>query len=83
MQIKKILLYLPLIICLLIIVHHYIKHKNDFHLTIFEKFFQISDIMNHESFVFLFFGIFIGLFISKFNYSNMLQKYHQYYLLGM
>ena len=58
-------------ICLLIIIHHYIKHKNDFHLTVYEKFFQISDIMNHESFVFLFFGIFIGLFISKYiNRSN-------------
>ena len=42
-----------------------------FKLHEFEKFFQISDIMNHESFVFLFFGIFIGLFISKYiNRSN-------------
>lgn len=60
------MLYLPLIICLLIIFHHYIKHKNDFHLTEFEKIFQISDILNHESFVFLFFGIFIGLLISNY-----------------
>ena len=66
MQIKKILLYLPLIICLLIIIHHYIKHKNDFHLTENDKIFQISDVSNHESFVFLFVGIFIGLFLSKF-----------------
>ncbi len=65
METKNFFIFLSLIICFLIIFHHYIKHINDFHLTEHEKIFQISDISNHEAFVFLFFGIFVGLLISK------------------
>ncbi len=66
MKTKNILIFLSITMCILILFHHYIKHINDFHLTEHEKIFQISDITNHESFVFLFLGIFIGLFLSKF-----------------
>ena len=54
MKIKNLLIFLSLMICILIVFHHYIKHINDFHLTDHEKIFQISDVSNHESFVFLF-----------------------------
>ena len=63
---KNILIFLSILICLMIIFHHYIKHINDFHLNDHEKFFQISDVSNHESFVFLFLGLFLGLLLSKF-----------------
>lgn len=62
---KNILIFLSILICLMIIFHHYIKHINDFHLSHHEKFFQISDVSNHESFVFLFLGVFLGLLLSK------------------
>jgi len=62
----NVLIFFCIAISILIIFHHYIKHKNDFHLTTHEKIFQISDVSNHESFVFLFVGIFIGLVLSKF-----------------
>ena len=65
MKTKNILIFLSLTICILIVFHHYIKHINDFHLTDHEKIFQISDISNHESFVFLFLGVFLGLLLSK------------------
>ena len=66
MKQKNFLIFFSLAICLLIVFHHYIKHINDFHLTDHEKIFQISDVSNHESFVFLFLGVFIGLVLSKF-----------------
>ena len=65
MKQKSILNFFSLAICLAIVLHHYIKHINDFHLTDHEKFFQISDVSNHRSFVFLFLGVFIGLMMSK------------------
>ncbi len=65
MKIKNLLIFLSLTICILIVFHHYIKHINDFHLTDHEKIFQISDVSNHESFVFLFLGVFLGLLLSK------------------
>ena len=67
MKQKNILIFFSLCMCFMIIFHHYIKHINDFHLTDHEKIFQISDVSNHESFVFLFLGIFIGLMLSKFD----------------
>ena len=66
MQIKNFLMVASLSMCLMIVFHHYVKHINDFHLTEHEKIFQLSDVSNHESFVFLFFGIFIGVLLSKF-----------------
>ena len=65
MKPKNILIFLSLTICILIVFHHYIKHINDFHLTDHEKIFQVSDVSNHESFVFLFLGVFLGLLLSK------------------
>ena len=62
----NVLIFFCIAICVLIIFHHYIKHINDYHLTEHEKIFQISDVSNHESFVFLFIGMFIGLILSKF-----------------
>ena len=51
---KKYIDFFSLAICLAIVFHHYIKHINDFHLTDHEKFFQISDVSNHESLCFYF-----------------------------
>ena len=62
---KNICIFLSLFACVLIIFHHYVKHENDLHLTQMQKFFQIKDVSNHEAFVFLFFGIFLGLLIGK------------------
>ena len=64
-MLKNICIFLSLFACVLIILHHYVKHKNDLHLTKTQKIFQIKDVSNHEAFVFLFFGIFIGLLIGK------------------
>ena len=66
MKQKNILIFFSLAMCLVIVFHHYIKHINDFHLTDYEKIFQISDVSNHESFVFLFLGVFVGLVLSNF-----------------
>jgi len=52
---------MPFIIVVIIMIHHYYKHKNDKQLTFFEKFFQISDIKNHESWILFFIGISIGM----------------------
>ena len=64
-MLKNICIFLSLFACILIIFHHYVKHENDADLTKFQKIFQIKDVSNHEAFVFLFFGIFIGLLLSK------------------
>ena len=62
---KNICIFLSLFACVLIIFHHYVKHENDLHLTQMQTFFQIKDVSNHEAFVFLFFGTFLGLLIGK------------------
>ena len=58
-----------LIIIVLLVLHHYIKHRNDNHLTIYEKFFQISDVNNHETFVLLFFGMMLGIILARLCYK--------------
>lgn len=52
---------IPFVIMFIIILHHFIKHRNDKHLNLFQKVFQIKDINNHESFVLLFFGMGVGM----------------------
>ena len=54
---KDILLF----ICILIIIHHYFKHKNDKKKNFFNKIFQLSDIDNHETLTLFLFGIWIGM----------------------
>lgn len=34
---------------LVIVVHHRVKHRSDAHLSAVEKFFQVSDVSNHET----------------------------------
>ena len=58
-----------MIIIVLLILHHYIKHRNDTHLTTYEKFFQISDVDNHETFVLLFFGMMLGIILARLCYK--------------
>jgi len=41
----------------LIALHHYKKHKNNKKLEFFDKFVQISDIDNHESWALFFIGM--------------------------
>ena len=64
-MLKNICIFLSLFVCMSIVLHHYSKHQYDLHLTKLQKFFQIKDVSNHEAFVFLFFGIFIGLLLGK------------------
>lgn len=51
------LLNIPFFIGFFIILHHYIKHKDDTDKSTLDKFIQISDIDNHETWVLFFFGI--------------------------
>ena len=52
---------IPLMISLLIVLAHYIKHKNDANLSLLDKFVQIGDINNHETWALFFLGIGIGM----------------------
>ena len=47
-------------IALLIVVHHYISHRNDCNMSFQDKIFQLSDIQNHETWVLFFIGIAVG-----------------------
>ena len=47
-------------ICIIfILIHHYCIHKND-KKTLINKIFQYEDINNHETFIILLLGIWIG-----------------------
>lgn len=48
-------------IAILIILHHYKKHRNDKDKSTFDKFLQIKDIDNHETWALFFIGIGIGM----------------------
>jgi len=52
---------IPFYIGILIILHHYIKHINYKCFSTLDKFIQISDIDNHETWALFFFGIGIGM----------------------
>ena len=52
---------IPFYIGILIILHHYKKHKKDKELSTLDKFVQITDINNHETWALFFFGIGIGM----------------------
>jgi hypothetical protein len=56
--------YIPFYIGILIILHHYKKHKNDKELTTLDKFVQITDINNHETWALFFLGISIGMILT-------------------
>ena len=51
---------IPFIISAIIVLHHFIKHRNDPKFTFLDKFVQLNDICNHESWALFFFGIGIG-----------------------
>lgn len=56
--------YIPFLIGILIIIHHYYKHRNDPNKSTMEKIVQIKDIDNHETWALFFFGIGIGLILN-------------------
>jgi len=56
---------IPFYISLLLILHHYIKHKNDKNKNLFNKFFQIEDINNHETWILFLLGLGIGIKLVK------------------
>ena len=58
---KLLIKYIPFIICLFIVLHHYNKHKNNPNLSELEKFCQFEDINNHETWALFFFALGIGL----------------------
>lgn len=60
------LFFIPLIVSIIIVVHHFIKHQYDTHLSFFDKIVQISDIDNHETWALFFLGISIGMTIISF-----------------
>ena len=53
---------IPIIIAFLILIHHFLKHRNDKNKTFFQKMFQIKDISNHESWVLFFFALGVCFF---------------------
>ena len=55
---------IPFIISFIIILHHFIIHYNDYNPNIFNKFFQIKDINNHETVALFFLGIGIGMILT-------------------
>ena len=52
---------IPFYISILIILHHYVKHRKNKYFSTLDKFIQISDIDNHETWALFFFGIGIGM----------------------
>tara|TARA_B110000967_G_scaffold208655_2_gene261610 strand:- start:52 stop:231 length:180 start_codon:yes stop_codon:yes gene_type:complete len=52
---------IPFIFSILIILHHYQKHKNNSEFSILDKFVQIRDIDNHETLALFFLGVGIGM----------------------
>ena len=60
-----IIICLLALIIILLIIHHFIKHRNDAHLSFYEKFFQLSDVDNHETVILLIFGIMVGIIIER------------------
>ena len=52
---------IPFYIGILIILHHYNKHRKEKGFSILDKFVQIKDINNHETWALFFFGIGIGM----------------------
>lgn len=60
---------IPFLISILIILHHYHKHRNNPNFTTLDKFVQIKDIDNHETWALFFLGIGIGI-----NFENNEKK---------
>ena len=58
---KKQIGNIPFYIGILIILHHYKKHRKDKGFSILDKFVQIKDIDNHETWALFFFCICIGM----------------------
>jgi hypothetical protein len=53
--------YIPLIISLAIILHHFKKHDKNPEFSLLDKFVQVDDINNHETWALFFLGISIGM----------------------
>jgi len=60
---KKYYKNIPFYIAVSIIIHHFIKHINNKNLTLIDKFVQIDDINNHETWALFFIGIGIGMYV--------------------
>ena len=58
--------YLPFVIAIIVIVHHYFIHRKDIHLSTLDKWVQYNDINNHETWALFFIGIGIGIISSKY-----------------
>lgn len=58
---KKHIKNIPFYVAIIIILHHYKKHMNDKELNTLDKFIQINDINNHETWALFFIGIGIGM----------------------
>ena len=48
-----------------IILHHRYSHNDDETLTDFEKFFQVTDVQNHETWALVFLGISIAAYVER------------------
>ena len=64
-MIKKQKKRIPFYISFLIISHHYFKHRNNKNFSTLDKFFQIYDIDNHETWTLFFLGVGIGMRLIK------------------
>jgi hypothetical protein len=53
---------LPLALSCGLIIHHRYDHRDDPRLNDFEKWFQIDDVRNHETWVLFFLGIGLGAY---------------------
>ena len=51
----------PFLLAILLIIHHYVKHANDAHLTTTEMIMQWDDMNNHETWALVCVGIGVGL----------------------
>jgi len=52
---------IPFYITIIIIFHHYFKHKRNKQLSVIDKIIQFKDINNHETWALFFLGIGIGM----------------------
>ena len=48
-----------------IVLHHRYIHKDDDRLNEVEKFFQVSDVQNHETWVLVFLGISLAAYVER------------------
>lgn len=54
-------IYILLTLIIIFLIHHRYKHRNDLDKMEMDKWFQISDILNHETWIVFMIGIIIGI----------------------